>query len=405
MEADERMTTSNDMLQAAKEDHDSVIALARQLVRIPSRAGADPYGPVLECMSGWLCRHGLVPRRLAGPTGETVALVCEVQGNADGPRYVLDACLDTAPFGDETAWTYPPLSARIDEGWLHGRGSSDSKTGASIFAHIATRIAHSELAGTLTLLFDLDEHTGGFGGARAYFEGPGAPEAVDGVMIGYPGLEHLVTGGRGVLRARVSVHGVASHSGGRAVTSNAISKAADLVSALTGAALPESGGPDFPLPARLSVTEISGGMGYSVVPDLCAFNVDIRLIPTFDDNSALDMLRALSTKVDRAWPETLPTGVEITTNWPAYRLPDDSMLRTTLIESAGRAGLSLSAKIAGPSNIGNYLAGLGIPATAGFGVEYQGLHGTDERIRVDSIPKIHAAYHQACLTLLSRTRE
>jgi succinyl-diaminopimelate desuccinylase len=37
-------------------------------------------------------------------------------------------------------------------------------------------------------------------------------------------------------------------------------------------------------------------------------------------------------------------------------------------------------------NIGNYLAGLGIEATARFGVEYQGLHGTDERIRIDSIP-------------------
>ena len=57
-------------------------------------------------------------------------------------------------------------------------------------------------------------------------------------------------------------------------------------------------------------------------------------------------------------------------------------------------------KIAGPSNIGNYLAGLGIPATAGFGVDYEGLHGTNERIRLDSIPPVQAAYHQACLALL-----
>ncbi len=56
---------------------------------------------------------------------------------------------------------------------------------------------------------------------------------------------------------------------------------------------------------------------------------------------------------------------------------------------------------AGPSNIGNYLAGLGIEATAGFGVDYRGLHGTDERIRIDSIPPVEAAYHQACLALLA----
>jgi succinyl-diaminopimelate desuccinylase len=390
------------VLSAAREDHESVVALARDLVRIPSRAGADHCDLVLEAMSGWLARHGLRPRRLADASGQTTALVCEVTGQEPGRRYVLDACLDTAPFGDETAWTYPPLSGRIDSGWLHGRGSSDSKTGASIFAHIAARLARASLAGSLTLLFDLDEHTGGFGGARAYFEGPGAPDHIDGVMIGYPGLAHLVTGGRGVLRAQVKVRGIASHSGGRQETPNAISKAAQLISALTSAALPAAAGPDFPLPARLTVTEITGGMGYTAVPDLCTLGIDMRLTPAFDHQAALALLHAQAAGVDAAWPGTPATAVEATTHWPAYRLPDDSPLKTTLIAAARAAGLPLEAKIAGPSNIGNYLAGLGIPATAGFGVDYQGLHGTDERVRIDTIPAVQAAYHQACLTLLSR---
>jgi succinyl-diaminopimelate desuccinylase len=53
-----------------------------------------------------------------------------------------------------------------------------------------------------------------------------------------------------------------------------------------------------------------------------------------------------------------------------------------------------------PSNIGNYLAGLGIPATAGFGVDHVGLHATDERIRLDTIPAVQAVYHAAMLALL-----
>jgi succinyl-diaminopimelate desuccinylase len=60
----------------------------------------------------------------------------------------------------------------------------------------------------------------------------------------------------------------------------------------------------------------------------------------------------------------------------------------------------LAARARGPSNIGNYLAGLGIPATAGFGVGYEGLHGTDERILLGTIPVVQAAYHQALVTLL-----
>jgi acetylornithine deacetylase/succinyl-diaminopimelate desuccinylase-like protein len=76
----------------------------------------------------------------------------------------------------------------------------------------------------------------------------------------------------------------------------------------------------------------------------------------------------------------------------------------TLAQSAGsRQHLdeaNTTAKVAGPSNIGNYLTGLGIPATAGFGVDYRGLHGTDERIRLDSVPQVQAVYHRALLTLL-----
>ncbi len=198
-------------LGAAREDRDSVVELTRQLVRLPSRAGIDPYGPVLECMSAWLDRHGLRPRQLPAAGGETVAIV-----------------------------------------------------------------------GSLVLLFDVDEHTGHFGGAQAYFEGADAPDRVDGVMIGYPGPDDVVTGGRGVLRARLHVHGVAGHSGSRAMTLNAITKAAVLVSVLADAELPADAGPDFPLPPRLTVTEVADGSGYTAVPDLCTLNVDVRLTPAFD---------------------------------------------------------------------------------------------------------------------------
>jgi succinyl-diaminopimelate desuccinylase len=261
------------------------VKLTRELVRVPSRGGIDPYDPVLECMAAWLGEHGLASRRLARPGGATaVALTCEVPGGRAGPRYVLDACLDTAPFGDEAAWTYPPASGEIADGWLHGRGSSDSKAGAAIFAHVAARLRDTAggFGGSVVLLFDVDEHTGGFGGAKAYFEGAGAAGRVDGVMIGYPGLDHVVTGGRGVLRARVDVHGIAGHSGSSRTGAGAITKAAHLIRALhevplPGPAglhevpLPGPAGPEFPLPAKLTVTAVSGGEGYSMVPDLCTF--------------------------------------------------------------------------------------------------------------------------------------
>ena len=83
---------------------------------------------------------------------------------------------------------------------------------------------------------------------------------------------------------------------------------------------PGPAGPGFPLPARLTVTGISGGEGYSVVPDLCVVNVDVRLTPIFDSPAALEVVRAATAATDDGWPGTQPTYVEVTMSWPPYAL-------------------------------------------------------------------------------------
>ena len=142
---------------------------------------------------------------------------------------MLDACLDTAPFGDEAAWTYPPLSGEITGPWLHGRGTSDSKAGAAIFAHVAAHLRDmaGSFGGSVVLLFDVDEHTGGFGGAKAYFEGAGPRAGWTGYdRLSGPGSRDHGRAWR--LRARVHVRAVAGHSGSSQAGAGATAKAADL---------------------------------------------------------------------------------------------------------------------------------------------------------------------------------
>ena len=89
-------------------------------------------------------------------------------------------------------------------------------------------------------------------------------------------------------------------------------------------------------------------------------------------------------------------------SWPAYRLAPNSRLGLALTDAASQVtGRTVGTKVAGPSNIGNYLATLGIEATAGFGVAYRNLHGTDECIELATIPLVQATYHRAVLELLA----
>jgi succinyl-diaminopimelate desuccinylase len=389
---------------SAQEDLPSVIELTQQLVRIPTRGGLDPYDDAIALVISWANAHGLDARALTGEAGEALGVVVDVGGAHPGPRYVLDACLDTAPFGDITAWSHAPTSGLIENGWLHGRGAADSKVAIAIFLHVAARLRTQteNLHGTLTLLFDADEHTGNFGGAKRYFTGPGAPQDVAGVMIGYPGNDRIVVGGRGFLRADLTIRGNAAHTGSeRLGANNAIEKTAQLVASFAEHRVPADIDPRLGLPPKLTATKITGGESYSIVPDECVLGIDVRLTTTFTREFAEKLVADLASRIDAAWPTTPSSSFTLRESWPAYVLDSNAPIKVALEHAATNSfGRRVPTEVAGPSNIGNLLAMLGLSATAGLGVTYEGLHGTDERIEIVTIPPAQSAYHAAILDLL-----
>ncbi|GAA2931194.1 succinyl-diaminopimelate desuccinylase [Streptomyces violaceus] len=383
----------------------SVIELAQELIRRPSRGGIDDYTPVLTVLEDWLTDHSLPHRRLHDEAGQLVGLLVEIAGGRPGPWWTLDACVDTASFGDEEAWTFPPTAGDIVDGFLRGRGAADSKLAASAFCHIAADLLPhaAQLRGGLTVLLDVDEHTGGFGGARAYLADP---EAVipAGVMIGYPGLDDVVVGGRGLWRATLTVSAESGHSGSSRSILSAVSRAARLVQLLDTAELPGPPTADaaFGLPPKLSVTAIHGGEGFSVAADRCDLNVDVRTTPAFDAHDAETLVRKAAAELDAELPGPVPTRVTSVASWPPFQLQPHEQPAAALMDAAASMGLAVRAKTAGPSNIGNLLAGQagGIPSTAGFGVPYEGLHGIDERASLAELPQVYAVYHRAVCDLL-----
>jgi succinyl-diaminopimelate desuccinylase len=383
---------------------EAVLGLARDLIAAPSQGGIDSPAQVLGVAAGALDRLGLGPRLLHDDAGEPVALLAEIEGGGPGPTWVLNACIDTAPAGDRGAWSVDPFAGVVQDGWLYGRGSGDSKIAVATFCHLAARLEleRAGLNGRLILLFDADEHTGRFGGIKRFIaERPD----VAGVMVGYPENTIVNTGARGFWRATIEVYGTAQHSGA-AVTeapSNAAVKLAALIQLLAAVKLPPApDGADFPLPPKLTVTGVSGGAGFSMVPNACALNVDIRLTPAFDATAAAELVGAAVEAVDHVMPSTRPTKIDALESWGPYRLAPDDRLGAALVEGAGRAaGRAVPGQVCGPSNIGNYLADRGIPATCGFGVTCEGIHGADERIEIASIPLVWDAYGFAIRRLMA----
>ena len=379
----------------AGEITDSVVALASALIRRPSRGGLDSPEPALREVGQWLAANGLAPRYLTNAVGETVGLHVRHLGPEPGPILCLDACIDTAPFGDETRWSRPPTCGRVEDGRLWGRGAADSKTGAAILAHVARDLVREGAIrrGGIDLLFDADEHTGRFGGVRAYLAA--LDRKPDAAVLGYPGNDELIRGSRGFHRVRLQVAGRAGHSGAiddDAV--NAITRLARLIARIEATPLPvESPGP-FSFGPKVTVTEIAGGEGFSVVPDRAGCSLDIRLTPAFDAAAAT---RWLDPMID---PST--TRIEPVESWPPYLVAETDRL-VCAFHAAGAAawGRPIPVTVCGPSNIGNLLAAQGIPTICGLGVSAEAVHGTDECALIDSIPGAYRGYREGALGFLA----
>jgi succinyl-diaminopimelate desuccinylase len=377
---------------------DSIVRLASRLVATPSCAGVDSPESVLHVIHDWLKGNGLQPRLLEDPAGRSVAVWLEIAGAAPGPVLCLDACIDTAPAGDIGQWSEPPFSGAVHGGRLTGRGAADSKTGVAILAHVARHVAGTRLPrGALHVLFDADEHTGRFGGVRAYLDA--IPTPPDAVSLGYPGNDCIVVGSRGFLRARLHFAGRAAHSGEIEQSGiNALTKAAAFVLAVAEARLPAPHDSDFPFGPVATVTRIEGGEGFSVVPDRATCHIDIRLTRTFDEAKAARWLEETVHAVDAQ------ARIETVDHWPAYLVEPREHLVQSFSSAAQQAfGRHVPTDVCGPSNIGNLLAARGVPTICAPGVSFGNIHAADEWADIATIAPVYVMYCDAVRRFLSRS--
>jgi len=366
---------------------DSLTGLIQKLVQTPSQAGFDKPSNIVNVLKDWFQTHGVEGETLQNEEGGTVAFCAVTSGS--GPLYLLNACIDTAPIGNRASWTHDPFGADIDDGWLYGRGSGDSKAGASVFSHLFFMLKDKPLSGRLAVLFDADEHTGAFGGIKAFMKK--YPET-SAACIGYPGQDELVIGARGFFRGKITLFGTAGHTGmPGGQKDNALMKAASFIQIMNKKwqALNPATDPAFPFGPSLTFTTFHAGSAYAIVPDTAEITFDMRLTTAFTGLHG----EAFLADVLRAFPHAVFEGEE---SWPAYTLSKESPFVTILLSSIRETlGHDVTPLYCGPSNIGNYLSSLGISATCGFGVICENYHAIDERIRIDSLEPVLKAYHTA----------
>lgn len=357
----------------------NIIETTKELIAIPSQGGIDNPDAILNYLEG-KCVQLDLPVEMLEFDDKKVGLAVSIINNPNNPTYLLCAVVDTAPIGDPARWDTDPFVPTIKDGWLYGCGVSDSKIGAAILLSLAEYAKQS--GKNFIIYFDADEHTGKFYGVQALIK---RYPNISGGMLTYPGNKKLIIGCRGFYRAVAHVRGKMGHSGSRtAETDNAILTACDFIQSLSLDITINT----FPLPPKLSVTAIHGGVYFSTIPDKVEINVDIRTTSDFDESAAEKFLKNQAAKFNGK--------IEIKEfqRWPAYMLDKKSHIRVAFETALKQSGSDIPSTVSGMANGGNLFAMHGIEVTSGFGVAYKNAHAANECIDLSSIGKVTKVYER-----------
>ncbi|HEX2437265.1 MAG TPA: M20 family metallopeptidase [Methylomirabilota bacterium] len=195
-------------------DADELVALTRDLVRIPSvvRPG-DPSATeaaVAAYVEQWMRREGLEVEVQDVAPGRPNVLGGLGDASA-GPTLLLEGHTDVVTEGNPAEWTHPPFGGDVVDGRLYGRGSADMKSGlaAAMIAAAALKRSGVRLGGRLVVGALVDEE-GDMIGAKHLCTTP-IGRALSAAIICEPEQNELCLEQRGVVWARVTVRGRMAH--------------------------------------------------------------------------------------------------------------------------------------------------------------------------------------------------
>lgn len=214
-----------------------------------------------------------------------------IRGRGEKPALVLSSHMDTVPVGT-VPWSRDAFSGAIENGRLHGRGSSDMKSALAAMIAAAAEIGQAGdlLAGDVILAFTAGESDDLLGARR--FVAQGLQKEIGVFLCGEPSSLDLVIVEKAVLWLRARATGRLGHVSGDPGV-NAIEPMLDFLPRLSGLSLDVPAHPLLDGPT-VRIGRISGGSAVNLTPDSCTADIDIRLPPGVDHRTVVAAVEALA---------------------------------------------------------------------------------------------------------------
>lgn len=259
---------------------DHALDLARQLI---GRASVTPDDAGCQALIGErLEAAGFTVQHLRFGEVDNLWAVA----GATGPLLCLAGHTDVVPPGPAEDWQHDPFEARIEDGWLYGRGASDMKSSVAAMVCAAERFRadQPDHDGRLALLLTSDEEGPAVDGTRAVVNWLAQNDTrIDYCLVGEPSSSNslgdtIKNGRRGSLNGHIRVHGRQGHVAYPDVADNALHRLLALLADLAGQHW-DNGDEFFP-PTSFQVSNLSAGTGAeNVIPSVAEAYFNWRFNP------------------------------------------------------------------------------------------------------------------------------
>lgn len=282
----------------ARVDGAAAVALAADLVRIPSHPGlVRQEEGVARALALWLEARGLAPRLDEAAPGRP-NLLCTVRGARPGRHLILCGHTDTVPLNADGGGY--GFSGEVIDGWLRGRGSVDMKGPLAAMAAALVALDGALPAGEVTLAAVADEEMESIGAEHLVRSGL----AADGAVVGEPTGNRIALGHKGLEWLQVEFTGRAAHGGTPERGINAIVAAARFVTLVEARLQPRLAARAHPRlgPPTLNFGTVAGGDQPSTVAARCRLALDRRTVPEESYERVIGELVDLLHEVEAAMP-------------------------------------------------------------------------------------------------------
>ena len=319
---------------------------------------------------------------------------------SSGPLFVFAGHTDVVPTGPENSWLYPPFSATVADGFLHGRGAADMKGSiAAMVTAVERFMAVSELNARIGFLITSDEEGIAVNGTQKVIKELGDRNIkIDYCLVGEPSSSEelgdtVKIGRRGSLGAKLVITGTQGHVAYPQLAINPIHKILPVLTHLTDITWDE-GNASFPA-TSFQISNINAGTGATnVIPG------QIQIVFNFRFSTEIDA-PTIKSRVTQLLDEA-ELNYQLDWNlWGNPFLTNTGKLVEAVSESIQKnCGYDTERSTAGGTSDGRFIAPTGAEVVE-LGPCNATIHQVDEKITVAELDTLSGVYQSVLQALVN----